>query len=423
MAFRGGRGGRGSGRVGYGGGGQFFYGYAEDLKSCVRNCDGDTLASFFSLTRSPRQLLLEMGNRNIENECWKVLGEMSDIAEVYILLLQGAVFLSQGNALDAYKQQTTLLTKFMDVMKEQDFPWMMQTLHRIVEDTRTVAIEADKEVARTKGHSDNDNLRDCERLLKLAFTFCVTDRKSIRDQESKKSGFLHIVVVLFKTYFQLNTLRLCKNIIKSITRPGFVGEEDCFAKSDLVTYKYYVGRLYMFEDNYAEAEAALSWSLRHCHARNPANKVRVLNYLVPVKLARGRLPTPALLRRYGLAHFEGLVGALRRGDLRGFNRALDAHQALFIAHGTYLILEKLKVLVYRNLFKKIHLLLGKHQIQLAYFARALRWLEVPMEMDEIECVLANLIYKGFLKGYISHTSKVLVLSKKGDAFPFSAIVQ
>ncbi|CAM9299062.1 unnamed protein product, partial [Heterosigma akashiwo] len=46
------------------------------------------------------------------------------------------------------------------------------------------------------------------------------------------------------------------------------------------------------------------------------------------------------------------------------------------------------------------------QIQLAYFARALRWLEVPMEMDEIECVLANLIYKGFLKGYISHTSKV-----------------
>ena len=41
---------------------------------------------------------------------------------------------------------------------------------------------------------------------------------------------------------------------------------------------------------------------------------------------------------------------------------------------------------------------------------------VAMDVDEIECVLANLIYSGYLKGYISHQHGKLVVSK-GVAFP------
>jgi len=39
-----------------------------------------------------------------------------------------------------------------------------------------------------------------------------------------------------------------------------------------------------------------------------------------------------------------------------------------------------------------------------------------MEVDEIECVLANLIYKGYIKGYISHKHGKLVVSKE-NCFP------
>ena len=39
-----------------------------------------------------------------------------------------------------------------------------------------------------------------------------------------------------------------------------------------------------------------------------------------------------------------------------------------------------------------------------------------MDTDEIECVLANLIYKGYIKGYISHQHGKLVVSK-GNPFP------
>ena len=60
---------------------------------------------------------------------------------------------------------------------------------------------------------------------------------------------------------------------------------------EMVTYRYYVGRLNMFEDQYDLAEENFDYALRHCHRSSIANKKRILNYLVPVKLLRGRLPT------------------------------------------------------------------------------------------------------------------------------------
>ncbi len=39
-----------------------------------------------------------------------------------------------------------------------------------------------------------------------------------------------------------------------------------------------------------------------------------------------------------------------------------------------------------------------------------------MDMDEVECIVANLIYRKYVKGYISHKNLVVVVSKT-DAFP------
>ena len=46
---------------------------------------------------------------------------------------------------------------------------------------------------------------------------------------------------------------------------------------------------------------------------------------------------------------------------------------------------------------------------------------IEVDMDEVECILANLIYSGKVKGYISHQKSILVLSKQ-DPFPISAII-
>jgi hypothetical protein len=47
-------------------------------------------------------------------------------------------------------------------------------------------------------------------------------------------------------------------------------------------------------------------------------------------------------------------------------------------------------------------------------ALSISGMEVPLE--EAECLLANQIYKGFMKGYISHEKQMVVLSNV-NAFP------
>jgi nuclear mRNA export protein PCID2/THP1 len=41
---------------------------------------------------------------------------------------------------------------------------------------------------------------------------------------------------------------------------------------------------------------------------------------------------------------------------------------------------------------------------------------MEVDMDEVECIVANLIFRKYVKGYISHKSRVAVLSKV-DPFP------
>ena len=101
---------------------------------------------------------------------------------------------------------------------------------------------------------------------------------------------------------------------------------------------------------------------------------------------------------------------------------LNEHQVTFIRIGVYLVLEQLKSIAYRSLFKRIALITENTRISLNSCAVALSWLGKEMDLDEIECVLANLIFHNKVKGYISHQKRVLVVSKT-DPFPTQSIVK
>lgn len=94
---------------------------------------------------------------------------------------------------------------------------------------------------------------------------------------------------------------------------------------------------------------------------------------------------------------------------------------IFDRQGTYLLLEKCKTVCYRNLLKRVYKILDKHQVSLSYVASAFKYLGMPIDLDEIECILANLIYRGYVRGYLSHSKRVLVLSKR-DPFPTSKVI-
>lgn len=56
------------------------------------------------------------------------------------------------------------------------------------------------------------------------------------------------------------------------------------------------------------------------------------------------------------------------------------------------------------------------KLAVSLFQRALLWMGVEKDEDEIECILANLINQKYIRGYISHKMKTLVVSEAA-AFP------
>ena len=99
----------------------------------------------------------------------------------------------------------------------------------------------------------------------------------------------------------------------------------------------------------------------------------------------------------------------------------------FMKWGIFLILKKLKVITYRNLFKKVSLLVKTHQIPIDTFLVVLKMTaeddEVDeMDQDETQCILSNLIYEGRIKGYISQQHQMLVLSKHQPFPPLSVSI-
>jgi hypothetical protein len=64
-----------------------------------------------------------------------------------------------------------------------------------------------------------------------------------------------------------------------------------------------------------------------------------------------------------------------------------------------------------------------HQIPIDAFVIALKMNQVEdIDSDETQCIIANLIYEGKMKGYISHQHQKVVVSKQ-QAFPPLAAVQ
>ena len=79
------------------------------------------------------------------------------------------------------------------------------------------------------------------------------DKTPVSDPSSKKLAIFAVTNVLFKIYFKVNTLQLCGKLINVIEKERILDNLRYFPVSDVVMYKYYIGRLKMFEDKYEEA--------------------------------------------------------------------------------------------------------------------------------------------------------------------------
>ena len=406
--------------------------------SAIEKQDGEALAEALqqiSSSRSNAALIAQLtaGRIDVRALSSSVLDRPYD--EMLAEQLDSLVAIHCNDHVKAYSHQESACTKFHSVF-EKDTSWSLPAMHRLDLLLRMAAVRADAALKMSAaGGGDNREYsvgvlarreapqEAAVRVLQKSFTICISDRAPL--EVSKKWGTLHVINNLFKIYFQLNKLTLCKNLIKAVDGPGFPkalnGEElmgRSFPMAQLVTYHYFVGRLSLLNSQFGVAEGHLSFAFRNCPAASEKNKRLILRYLVPVRLVLGKFASKELLTKYDLPQFVPLCHAVHRGDLRLFERQLDDYQHLFIRHGSYLLVERAKTIAYRNFFRRVYSLHpeGTTKLDVAMLKRCLDATGVNLDHDEIECVLANLIYKGYIKGYLSHQHGKLVVGKT-NAFP------
>ena len=183
-----------------------------------------------------------------------------------------------------------------------------------------------------------------------------------------------------------------------------------------------------------QAEKNLQEAWESCWARSQQNRSSVqalhglcrqvanapsliLTYLIPCRLiTQHRIPSAALLAAAPRLEriFGPLVSCIKRGDLTGFDKALAEGEPEFVRRRIFLTLERSRDIALRNLLRKVYLAGGfddlkegqtekvrirKSRIPLAHFATALRMGMTgegsgqAVEDDEVECLMANQIYK------------------------------
>lgn len=250
--------------------------------------------------------------------------------------------------------------------------------------------------------------------LMSCFRVCAADNRT-EERDTKRHGMLHLVNQMFKVYFRINKLHLCKPLIRAIDSLAF---KDSFPLAQKITYKYFVGRKAMYDSDYKTSDEYLTFAFNHCHRKYIKNKRLILIYLVPVKMLLGYMPRKETMERFNVPQFFELACALKQGNIRSFDNVMQKYEAFFIDTGIYIIVEKLKIIAYRNLFKKVYLILQTHQIDLQYFLSALEFVgEQDISMEETNCIVANLIAENRIRGYISHQHNKLVVSKQTSPFP------
>ncbi|XP_024399951.1 enhanced ethylene response protein 5 [Physcomitrium patens] len=390
--------------------------YISSVADALNSQNGGQLSTLISVSRGSYCNVVAAGldqNKGQDvNRLSRQLEKVAPLGEMLGQHMRCMQYFVNRRFVDSYNALEKSANAFLQEFRNWESAWAMKALHTVAYELRTIAEMADKEMA------SNGKIPD---KLKGAGSFLMKVFGALAGKGPKRVGALYVTCQLFKIYFKLGTVHLCRSVIRSIETARVFDFEE-FPIRDRVTYMYYTGRLEVFNDQFVLADQKLMYALVHCDPLKKNNIRMVLKYLIPVKLSLGVMPSKLLLERYGLLEYKEVIQALRTGDIRLLRQALQTNEDQFLRSGVYLVLEKLELQCYRRLMRKIHIIQKQkdpgraHQVKMDCVLKALKWLNIEMDIDEVECIMAILIYRNYIKGYFSHKSKVVVLSKQ-DPFP------
>uniref|UniRef100_A0A914YVI6 CSN12-like protein n=1 Tax=Panagrolaimus superbus TaxID=310955 RepID=A0A914YVI6_9BILA len=340
--------------------------------------------------------------------------------DIILMHLAAAYYVSKKKYYTAYNLQLLIVNTFSKELlnKEKDSNWYLPLLGVFCSDLRILAKmseETDRELDK------EPYLEDVANVIMSLYRVCVSDsRPDLR--ATKKVAIIPMTVELFRVYFDMNKMALLKPLIRSveILNSSFI---TLMSLSDLVAYNYFLGKKAIFDgDTYMQtANKALQHAFEYCPERFWISRRNILIYWLPVKMYLGLIPTPEILKEYDLQEFLPIVEGVNHGDIRQFRQGLSDHSHFFLSSGIFLMLEKLTSLTHLALFKRLHFVVKSERIKLQAYLHLLKFVGEDIDdIDEAGNIIAGLIVGGRIKGYISQSHQLVLLSKQE---PFTQIVE
>jgi len=261
-------------------------------------------------------------------------------------------------------------------------------------------------------------MEEAARIISKAFSNCVTDRTSSY-QMSRKWGVYYVVGLVLKSYLRVRRISLSKNILRALEANRDIPPLHEYPRAHQVTYRYYLGMLSFLNEDYTKSEQEFTFAFYNCHLEASNNQERILTYLIPLRILRGHLPSSDLLGRFPVLDelYAPFISAIRKGDIQGFDTALDKCERRLVDLNIWLTIEKAREICIRGLFRRVWVVSEKsNRIPVEMFHCSLRVSGLDVSSEEAECLVANMIYKGYMRGYISHEKQMVVLANT-NAFP------
>lgn len=402
--------------------------YVNQVKESINNRDGYALATLLTYQHSDHSQSRWILS-NFREDQIKLPANQKPWDEVVISHINVCIDIDQNDFMKTFQDQVYTLHTFSKALQSvKEDNWPLPALAAVCRDLRLLARAADEQKLRLKvskavesglrvGSNKDDYLEKAAEALMGIFRVCATDVRTA-PQLSKKRGMITIVNQLFKIYYRINKLHLCKPLVRALDNADMM---DLFPVAEKVTYKYFLGMRSMYESDYKKAEEELEFAFLHCSKKSFKNKRLILIFLIPVKMILGHMPKESVLENYDLKVFSPVIQSVKEGNIRSFDIALKSGNVFFWKFGIFLVLEKLRNILYRNIFKKIYLILNSIKIPMEAFKAVLEKLQdKPISMEEVHCIVANLIYDNRIRGYISLQHQKLVVSKQNPFPPLSA---
>lgn len=276
--------------------------------------------------------------------------------------------------------------------------------------------------------TNSSKLSQCARTIHRSFNLCLNDRNP-DDVDNRRVGCYSLAPLECKIYHRLQNRDMTKNLIRVLESRSNDLNKD--VPSHIVAYHYYIGEHYAYEGRHQASCRHLQLALANCSYHSDQLWYILLLLIPQTMLCERRYCKVQMLHKICdsktfsklMKYYEVPLRCFTDGHIRAYDAHLERYERFFLRHNLYVCMLQLRELVVLK-YCKLCWLHGSRQsiTHLDVFTCHPRHPGNPCdapnddELDELECVLANLITKGHVKGYLSHTNRCVVLSKR-DPFP------